>query len=556
MRGFAIAIAVVLSLSLSTEGCRRYQRVVAKQNVCLVGQPVECQCANGASGTQSCRPDGTGFFACDCAASIAMSAPASVTAGDALTNVVVTLRDATMAPLSESTERTVSLSIVNAASPTLLAGAKTAKVANGAASFAGAHIDLAGTYELEASYAGELATSIARATITVNGGAPVKLVIATEPPGVFEQGTAIVPAPVVVGKDAFDNDATSTAVVTATVSGPAGFAVGPFPSASMASGVATFTKLSVLSPVEGVAQFSFSVPSVSAIPAVLSRSVSFVRPDVEWPRFPIGFLVPTLIVGGFLDETTGLHWSSTEVQGTFAGAAAACGAIPQATIDGRMYSWRVPALVEMATLLSHQKLSPPFSALPTTPPLRSEKYWTRSAVPATADGYVVDLATGRTAVEPGSNSHYIVCVLETTPPRTVGATDAGGPALQYANVGDGTIAVRDQKTGLSWFRSNVACSGCVYTAAVSACDQRSDLGFDDWRLPTAQELATIVNVRVAGAAAHVATPTFVGALATEYWSSTADPLTAANALTVDFATGAMQTRDKTVAGTTAVRCVR
>jgi hypothetical protein len=66
------------------------------------------------------------------------------------------------------------------------------------------------------------------------------------------------------------------------------------------------------------------------------------------------------------------------------------------------------------------------------------------------------------------------------------------PKLLYYDNGDGTIS--DGLTGLQWQQMPISTQKTVY-AAKSYCDNLTFPvgGYSDWRLPTVQELATLVD---------------------------------------------------------------
>lgn len=77
--------------------------------------------------------------------------------------------------------------------------------------------------------------------------------------------------------------------------------------------------------------------------------------------------------------------------------------------------------------------------------------------------------------------------------------------------------VQDNVTGLMWSRKNVGAKRLNWEAAKKACAEAGEGGHDDWRLPTIQELLTIVDYSKSA-------PAIDSAFQCEsswYWTSTA-----------------------------------
>ncbi len=99
---------------------------------------------------------------------------------------------------------------------------------------------------------------------------------------------------------------------------------------------------------------------------------------------------------------------------------------------------------------------------------------------------------------------------------------------QYVDNGDGTIS--DLATGLTWTRDDSG-TGMVWDDALSYCENLDAAGYDDWRLPDAKELQSIVDYSRAPDATDSAAidPIFIATPITNergemdygyYWSST------------------------------------
>lgn len=55
------------------------------------------------------------------------------------------------------------------------------------------------------------------------------------------------------------------------------------------------------------------------------------------------------------------------------------------------------------------------------------------------------------------------------------------------------VVVEDATAGLMWTRKNVGGKRLTWSDAKAACGKARDGGFEDWRLPTIQELLTLVD---------------------------------------------------------------
>src|SRR5579859_3793713 len=77
--------------------------------------------------------------------------------------------------------------------------------------------------------------------------------------------------------------------------------------------------------------------------------------------------------------------------------------------------------------------------------------------------------------------------------RTAERTLPPGPLVNGARfVIDGDV-VNDHTTGLTWTRKSVGDKALDWKAAKAACAAARVGGYEDWRLPTIQELLTLVD---------------------------------------------------------------
>ena len=108
--------------------------------------------------------------------------------------------------------------------------------------------------------------------------------------------------------------------------------------------------------------------------------------------------------------------------------------------------------------------------------------------------------------------------------------------------------VKDNESGLMWQKQPVASR--TWAEALNYCEEVATSDKFDWRLPNRNELASLINYEKANGA----TSDFPAIAAKGFWTSTTDISSAANAWTVDFATGSISSTEKT--STKYIICVR
>ena len=127
----------------------------------------------------------------------------------------------------------------------------------------------------------------------------------------------------------------------------------------------------------------------------------------------------------------------------------------------------------------------------------------------------------------------------------------------YTLNGDGTVT--DSTTGLRWQQFPPAdpcsASACTWSGAIAYCQGLALAGFTaGWRLPTVNELASIVDYSGSNPNATIDATAFPGAPASAFWTSTSLSGNPSSAWFVNFANGFVNNGD--VSETNAVRCVR
>lgn len=116
--------------------------------------------------------------------------------------------------------------------------------------------------------------------------------------------------------------------------------------------------------------------------------------------------------------------------------------------------------------------------------------------------------------------------------------------------GDGTVT--DLPAGLMW-QKQADNTARTWVDSINYCEGLSLGGHDDWRMPNAKELSSIVDTTKQSPA--VDTTYFAGISSDVYWSSTTYVANPWQALTINFNYGATDVRAKE-SGVTYVWCVR
>ncbi len=180
-------------------------------------------------------------------------------------------------------------------------------------------------------------------------------------------------------------------------------------------------------------------------------------------------------------------------------------------------SWRLPTVKELLSIVDNSKDSNAayeiFGSLPASPVFWSSKTYGDN-------GINVSLETGESSRVTKSTTLYVRCVK--------GTKEGDGNFVQ-ANVGGDTI-VTDKTTGLIWYNNDTTVS---WQDALSACEDLEYAGFDDWRLPNKNELASLYNFE-----ASTGNSDYPGMSTTkESWSSTTIKKYNTMAWVVNFKTG-------------------
>lgn len=248
----------------------------------------------------------------------------------------------------------------------------------------------------------------------------------------------------------------------------------------------------------------------------------------------LGFAFADTTSGGCrADLVTGLTWGTIDIASYTQSAAAA--QVAAANAGGGMCGftdWRVPGVEELASLVDHSRSVAPVNAdLNGAGTQMAGLYWSNDgSVGAINDQMVVDFTgLGVVGVQLKTQMAHV---------RLVRGTGLGDPCdnSRYTDHGDGTVS--DAKTGLMWKQCSEGLGGAACatgTAFATAVAGNTDavtrlgtvnanaatlgLGYADWRIPSRNELASLV-CRSAVAAPLINTTLFPATDPVSYLSST------------------------------------
>jgi hypothetical protein len=240
-----------------------------------------------------------------------------------------------------------------------------------------------------------------------------------------------------------------------------------------------------------------------------------------------------------IDRRTGLSWQRVLDSNVYdmRGGNAYCGAL---ALDGR-HDWRLPAMIELATILDTARGEPAADpvAFPGTPPT---KLWSsQTDITNTGLGWFAVLKGG--GIYSGDNVTRFARVRCVRGPSAC-IDGAGNPYTV------GNDSVHDNPTGLTW-RRTVEHDNYAWQAANGFC-AKLEVGGGGWRLPSLRELLALVDVtRYDPAIDGVAFPNTPSEF---FWSSSPSNPPSGMAWGVNFTRGA--SASAVVSTSAHVRCVR
>ncbi len=207
-----------------------------------------------------------------------------------------------------------------------------------------------------------------------------------------------------------------------------------------------------------------------------------------------------------VDDQTHLVWQAADDGHTFDRDQAVAHCATLATANAPAGSWRLPTVVELATLIDGGRHEP--SIDPVFRNTASDAYWTATPVASgPAQGWTVRFDFGE--IVPRLTSHPLTA-------RCLRGGDSG--RLQAAGpLVAGALTVKDTEGGLEWQR-HPDTARRTWGDALRYCAALHLDGKDGWHLPNINELRSLVDY---GSTADVRVdPVLDGVRADTYWSST------------------------------------
>ena len=276
-------------------------------------------------------------------------------------------------------------------------------------------------------------------------------------------------------------------------------------------------------------------------------TTDFCGQDAQYPTTRI-FTVTTVSGKKLVeDSATGLIWTQEfETGKTWQQAVDYCDALDY----GGHTDWRLPSPIELATITNLGTYSPAIdaTAFPGTP---SEWFWSSSSYAnATSNAWIVLFPNGHGYNDVKFSTYDARCVCSR--PLKIGSFE---PLVISSE-----RVVKDLGTGLMWQgcvagQSGTDCTGTAtdmtWKDALSYCEGLSWAGHDDWRLPNAHELQSIVDYGKSNPA--IDTTAFPNAPNSDFWSSSSNAFSTSYAWFVNFVNGVVNFHDKF--NTRYARCV-
>lgn len=231
------------------------------------------------------------------------------------------------------------------------------------------------------------------------------------------------------------------------------------------------------------------------------------------------------------DNVTGLIWEDKDkdVEYTWEDAKNTFIADLNSNQYGGHADWRLPSVHELYSILQNidtigtgwdPKIDKTYF-----PNTKWWKYWSSNnfAVNSSAAWYV-DFGEGM--VRSQLKNDYSAFVRAVTSSESI-------VSLLDGNNQDGTVT--DPNTGLMWQRVEIDALPVTWEVALNYCESLELAGYDDWRLPNAKELLSIVDY--SNADPSINTTRFPNTKSDDYWSSTTNADDTTEAWFVEFYNG-------------------
>jgi hypothetical protein len=182
------------------------------------------------------------------------------------------------------------------------------------------------------------------------------------------------------------------------------------------------------------------------------------------------------------------------------------------TLNSQVYGgftdWRVPNVHELATLLNMNDANGIQSKF--FPNTMQGGYWTSTTYAGNSQkAWHISFVTGKNAYDDKSKSMYI---------RAVRGTMTGSELSRFVNNMDGTIT--DTLTGLMWQKDDFQ-NPMTWEESITQFNDLLLAEYTDWRLPTREELRSIVDYSKITPSIFV--NEFPNTVLGNYWTSTAHP---------------------------------
>ncbi|ETR72611.1 MAG: hypothetical protein OMM_01584 [Candidatus Magnetoglobus multicellularis str. Araruama] len=181
---------------------------------------------------------------------------------------------------------------------------------------------------------------------------------------------------------------------------------------------------------------------------------------------------------------------------------------------GGFNHWRMPTIQELETLINHSETEPAIAQVFT--PTQKNQYWSSTTAAYAMMARGIDFNNGINNLYQKSSQFYVRAVV--------------GPTCQRRFV-DNDETITDTCTGLVWEKH---ASDSIYSweNSLEFCNNKETAGFSDWRLPSKQELRTIIDYSSKNPA--IDTTLFQNQKADQYWTSTSNIASQNQAWAVNF----------------------
>jgi hypothetical protein len=233
--------------------------------------------------------------------------------------------------------------------------------------------------------------------------------------------------------------------------------------------------------------------NTSALASCPNASDDFFGQDATYDKSPLFFITATYQGAAAIMDSLVRVWSLPDTQRTWSDANTYC-----SSKSSLYHTWRLPTLLELSQIVDAAKSAP---AVDTTffTDMQSASYWTSDAAGA-GTAWTVNFADGSTTP-----------VSQTAVANTICTESYSTYSGEYLDYGDGAIA--DTRTNTMWQKSDFPAAS--WESALAQCEQSQVGGYTDWRLPTKNDLQTVIDPASASL-----WPTVFSSHAGSYWSST------------------------------------